>query len=125
MNTIQSSRPEVHTSHEYYASHPEGNRTLRMDGGGICQLCAGTASRRVELHSPLWPSGPILYGECCLPKAEAALRGLVPGETPPEPVPLNPPVSFSRKAWLTAMIVVVSLALAATLECLIPIGHFF
>ena len=75
----------------------------RSDTGGVCQLCARKADQRVELYSPLWQAGPIMYGECCLPLAEAALRSTAPeaGGTAVSARTLD-----SRKPpifWLTAM----------------------
>lgn len=63
-------------SQQFYHGHPEANRTLRMDNGGLCHLCGRKAARRVEMHTPLWPAGPIMYGDCCAVKAEAALQAL-------------------------------------------------
>jgi len=88
---------------EFFTSHPEADRTLRMDTGGICQYCARKAQQRVELYSPLWLAGPIMYGECCLPLAQAALQNPLPVQQVPTVMKLAeaPP---KGRMWLTAAI---------------------
>ena len=87
----------------FYHSHREANRTMRMDTGGLCQYCARKAEQRVEMYSPLWQAGPIMYGECCLPQAEAALRQAAPMQAAPTRT-LALANRKPRKLWLTAAV---------------------
>ena len=107
----------------FYDSHPESDRTLRMDMGGLCHLCGRKAARRVEMFTPLWKAGPIMYGECCLPRAEAALL--------PEPLTRYRqaaegsealPGSVSRTLWLTFAATAGFGVLALGLERLLQTG---
>lgn len=92
---------------EFYHTHREVNRTMRMDTGGLCQFCARKAEQRVELYSPLWQAGPIMYGECCLPQAEAALRmtshAVAPPPLPRKPAERRRPQGFWLKAAVAAL----------------------
>ncbi len=107
---------------EFYHTHREANRTMRMDTGGLCQLCARKADQRVELYSPLWIAGPIMYGECCLPLAEAALR-----KTAPEAATITARRLEAQKPqtfWLTAMIAAVAGFFALSAERLLQVKLF-
>jgi len=107
---------------EFYHTHREVNRTMRMDTGGLCQLCARKADQRVELYSPLWQAGPIMYGECCLPLAEAALR-----KTAPEAAAVTARKPDGRKPqtfWLTAMIAAAAGFFALSAERLLQVKLF-
>ncbi len=84
-----------------------------MEVGGICQLCARPAKQRVELHSPLWNAGPIMYGECCLPQAEEALYVAKFGPRPAAPAPKINPAGRFWKAWQIATLAVTLLSAAA------------
>ena len=108
---------------QFYTTHPETNRTLRMDTGGLCQLCARKAEQRVELYSPLWQAGPLMYGECCLPQAEAALRETFPAPAflkAAEAAPLRKP----RPVWLTAAVAAGVGFLAMSVERLLQVALF-
>lgn len=110
---------ETPTRTRFYASQSGEDRTLRMEMGGVCQLCARPTRRRVELHSPLWAAGPILYGDCCLPRAEEALYAAKFG---PKPVPAPPavkPTGRFWKAWQIVALAVSVLSAAAGLKWLI------
>ena len=104
-----SRSPRTH----FYTSKTEDDRTLRMEMGGICQLCARPARQRVELHSPLWHAGPILYGECCLPQAEEALYVAKFGPRPAAPAPKIKPSGHFWKAWQVAALALTALSAAA------------
>jgi hypothetical protein len=92
---------------ECYHTHREVNRTMRMDTGGLCQYCARKADQRVELYSPLWLAGPIMYGECCLPLAEAALRKTAP-EAAAAVITREPDRRNTQTYWLTAVITAIN-----------------
>ena len=95
---------------------------MRMDTGGLCQLCARKADQRVELYSPLWLAGPIMYGECCLPLAEAALRKTIP-EAAVATV-RKPDGRKPQTFWLTAMIAAVAGFFALSAERLLQVKLF-
>lgn len=97
----------------FYGGQADESRTLRMEMGGICQLCARPAKQRVELHSPLWLAGPIMYGECCLPQAEEALYVAKFGPRPAAPKPVIKPAGRFWKAWQIVALAVTALSAAA------------
>jgi len=107
----------------FYSSHREANRTLRMDTGGLCQFCARKAERRVEMYSPLWQAGPIMYGECCLPLAEAVLRAAAPVKAAPTVLP-KPADRRPQKMWLTAAVAAGIGFLAIGVERLLQVKLF-
>ncbi len=111
---------------EFYSNHPEANRTLRMDSGGVCQFCARKSARRVELHSPLWQAGPIMYGECCLPRAEAALLTHSPGVRLHSASVYLPGTAAGKpfKAWQAAAAATGLGAVVVWLERLLHLGLF-
>ena len=93
---------------EFYHTHREVNRTMRMDTGGLCQYCARKVDQRVELYSPLWLAGPIMYGECCLPQAEAALRKTAPNAPTTAAITRKPDGKKTQTFWLTAVITAIN-----------------
>ena len=109
---------------EFYHTHREVNRTMRMDTGGLCQYCARKADQRVELYSPLWQAGPIMYGECCLQLAEAALRKTAP-EAPVAAVMARKPDGRKPQTfWLTALITGITGFFSLSAERLLQIKLF-
>ncbi len=96
----------------FYGGQADESRTLRMEMGGVCQLCARLAKQRVELHSPLWHAGPIMYGECCLPQAEEALYVAKFGPRPAALKPVIKPAGRFWKAWQIVALAVTVLSAA-------------
>ena len=109
---------------EFYHTHPEVNRTMRMDTGGLCQLCARKANQRVELYSPLWQAGPIMYGECCLPLAEAALRKTAPEAANAAVIARTLNTRKPQTFWLTALVAAVAGFFVLSAERLLQVKLF-
>jgi len=109
---------------EFYHTHREVNRTMRMDTGGLCQYCARKADQRVELYSPLWQAGPIMYGECCLPQAEAALRKTAPKEPVAAVLTRKADTRKPQTFWLTAVITAITGFFSLSAERLLQVKLF-
>ena len=109
---------------EFYHTHREVNRTMRMDTGGLCQYCARKADQRVELYSPLWQAGPIMYGECCLPQAEAALRQTAPKEPVVAVLMRKADTRQTQTFWLTAVITAIAGFFSLSAERLLQVKLF-
>lgn len=117
-NTLGSETPRP----EFYYCNPELDRTLRMDMGGLCHLCGRKSARRVEMHTPLWKAGPIMYGECCLRRAETSLLTESPRAHAAKQTFGEQPSDMSWKLWLTFATTAGIAVLAIGLELLLHVG---